>query len=163
MRNTANQRLETDPMPGLVLIYDGRCGLCHKSVRHILNYDRQGRFRFAANTTPTGRRLLMDAGLTVDPPPESMVLVSEGRVFTHSDAALEIARQLGGIHSLALPGRLVPHFLRDRLYTFIANRRYRLFGHYETCRLPSPGERAKFLDAGEVSVTEVQEETAVPN
>ncbi len=136
-----------------VLVYDGRCGLCHKAVRHILKYDRAGRFRFAANTTPTGQRLLREAGFPGGSPPNTMVLLSGGRVFTHSGAALEIARRLGGIHALAAPGRLVPRFIRDRLYTFVASRRYRIFGSYETCRLPSPAERSRFLDAGEIAVS----------
>ena len=150
----ANDSSETGPLADHpVLVYDGRCGLCHKAVRHILKYDRAGRFRFAANTTPTGLRLLHEAGFTGDTPPETMVLPSGGRAFTHSGAALEIARHLGGIHALAAPGRLVPRFLRDRLYTFVASRRYRIFGSYEACRLPSPAERARFLDAGEVAVS----------
>lgn len=150
----ATESISTEPSTfDPVLIYDGRCGLCHKAVRHILKYDRAGRFRFAANTTPTGLRLLREVGFAGDTPPETMVLISGGRAFTHSDAALEIARRLGGIHALAAPGRLVPRFLRDRLYTFVANRRYRIFGSYETCRLPSPAERARFLDAGEVAVS----------
>lgn len=138
------------PEAHYVLIYDGHCGLCHRAVRHILRHDRAGKFHFAANTTPTGRRLLAEAGF--ETPPESMVVLAGGHVHTHSAAALEIARGLGGIHLLALPFWLVPRPLRDKLYGLVARTRYRLFGRFETCHLPSPQERGRFLDAGEAPV-----------
>ncbi len=153
--------MNASPPNSPVLIYDGRCGLCHRAVRHILKFDRTSKFRFAANTTPTGRRLLTEAGFASGQPPETMVLLDNGRVYTHSDAALQIARQLGGIHALAAPGRLVPRAIRDRLYSLVARLRYRIFGKYDACRLPSPAERARFLDAGEVAAEpEVAESTA---
>jgi predicted DCC family thiol-disulfide oxidoreductase YuxK len=157
--------MNASPPNSPVLIYDGRCGLCHRAVRHILKYDRTGKFRFAANTTPTGLSLLAEAGFESGKPPETMVLLADDRVFTHSAAAFEIARQLGGIHALAAPGRLVPRVLRDRLYSLVARLRYRIFGKYDACRLPSPAERARFLDAGELAAEpghepEVAESTA---
>ena len=144
----------TDTADHPILIYDGRCGLCHKAVRYVIERDRRDRFRFAANTTPTGRRLLAEAGFPTDPPPESMVLLADGRAYLHSDATLKIAALLGGVHALAAPGRLLPKFVRDKLYRLMAARRYRLFGKYDACRLPSPAERARFLDAAEVAVAE---------
>lgn len=149
--------MPTSPGMNYILIYDGHCGLCHRAVRHILRNDRPGTFRFAASTTPTGRRLLAEAGF--ETPPESMVLIAGGRVYTHSSAALEIARGLGGIHRLAMPFRLVPRPLRDRLYKLVARTRYRFFGRFETCQLPGSQEQGRFLDAGEAATLPMPEMT----
>lgn len=140
---------ETEVTSHPILIYDGHCGLCHRAVRYILNRDRQKRFRFAANSSQAGRRLLVEVGLDPDQPPESMVVVVGHRHAMHSDAALEIANQLGGIHRLAVAGWIIPKFVRDGLYKFIAANRYRVFGRYDQCRLPTASDRAQFLDAQE--------------
>ena len=135
-----------------ILIYDGHCGLCHRAVRYVLERDRQKRFRFAANSSTVGSALLADLGVAVGHPPETMVLVVGPRFFTHSDAALEIERQLGGIHRLvAMAGGLVPRGVRNFLYRRVAANRYRLFGRYDACRLPTASDRAQFLVADEVA------------
>jgi predicted DCC family thiol-disulfide oxidoreductase YuxK len=83
-----------------------------------------------------------------EPPPgdpESVVLVEGGRVYDRSDAALRIARALGLPWSLAGLGLLLPRALRDGVYRFVARRRYRWFGREESCRVPTPALRARFL------------------
>ena len=130
----------------MIVIYDGRCGLCHRSVRYILNHDHHDRFRFAANTSGAGRSVLARAGMSIDPPPESIVVVENGSIFTESDAVLAIAQKLGGIHRALVIGRVIPKCVRNWLYKRIARNRYRIFGQYEACQLPSQGELAKFLD-----------------
>ena len=134
-----------EPLP-LIVIYDGRCGLCHRSVRHILKWDHRDRFQFAANTSEAGKSLLAHAGMPFDPAPESIVLIGNGKAFTESDAVLTIAQKLGGIHGLLAVGWLVPNFIRNWLYRRIARNRYRIFGQFDECRLPSQTERFKFLD-----------------
>lgn len=132
-----------------ILIYDGHCGLCHRAVRYVIDRDRQKRFRFAANTSKVGKRILTDLGLDAGHPPETMIVVV-GRCYrTHSDAALEIANQLGGVHRLAIVGRIVPRVLRDVIYKCVAANRYRLFGRFDECRLPTASDRARFLDVDE--------------
>lgn len=132
-----------------ILIYDGHCGLCHRAVRYVMDRDRHKRFRFAANTSNVGKRILAELGLDAEHPPETMVVVVGRRYATHSDAALEIARQLGGVHRLAAAGRLMPRVLRDMIYKCIAANRYRLFGRYDECRLPTAADRSRFLDVDE--------------
>lgn len=129
-----------------VVIYDGQCGLCDRSVSHVLRHDLRGRILFAANSSEAARRILAQYGIAADPPPESVIYISQGRAWQKSSAVLKIARDLGGLHLLLLPGWLVPRPLRDAIYNFIARNRYRLMSRKEICRIPSPAERSRFLD-----------------
>lgn len=129
-----------------VIIFDGHCGLCDRTVSHILRHDHRGRIRFAANSSEVARQLLSQHGIPTDPPPDSVVYITGGRAWQKSSAVLKIAGELGGLYWLFLPGWLVPRFVRDTAYNLIARNRYRLMARKETCRLPTPGERARFLD-----------------
>ncbi len=80
------------------------------------------------------------------PLPDSFVLVEDGRVFTRSEAALRIARRLGVPWSLAYPLMVVPRPFRDWAYDVVARNRYRWFGKRETCRVPTPDLRRRFLE-----------------
>jgi predicted DCC family thiol-disulfide oxidoreductase YuxK len=136
----------TTPTDSPVMIYDGHCGLCDHTVSHILRHDPRGRILFAANTSEVARRILAQHGIASDPPPESVIYITDGRAWQKSSAVLKIARDLGGLHLLLLPGWLVPRPLRDAIYNVIARNRYRLMGRKESCRIPSPAERARFID-----------------
>ena len=130
---------------GHVLLYDGVCGLCDSSVQFILRFDRKRRMRFATLQGEVGQAAFAQfpALRTVD----SVILLRPGGVAVRSTAVLEVARYLGGFwRLLAAPGWLLPRALRDRVYDFIARHRYRVFGKLDACRLPTPDERARFLD-----------------
>jgi predicted DCC family thiol-disulfide oxidoreductase YuxK len=129
-----------------IILFDGVCNLCNGSVDFIIRRDRCGIFRFASLQSAAGRALLQQHGLPPDTL-DSVVLVDEAGVHARSTAALRIARKLGAAWPLAYAFIVVPRPLRDALYDFIAHRRYRWFGKRETCRLPSPAERDRFLDA----------------
>lgn len=129
---------------GLILLFDGTCALCHGTVKWILRRDRAGTMRFAPLDSPIGRdalRLLPSlAGI------DSVVLLHRGGAWIKSTAALEIARYVGGVWSLALIGYLLPRAWRDALYDYVARTRYRRFGRAEACDLPTPETRGRFLD-----------------
>ncbi len=129
-----------------IVIYDGECSFCDGSVQFILDHDPKGRFRFAASQSEAGRELLVRAGL----PPEgvgSIVLIEDGAAYTKTTASLRIARKLRGLSPLAYPLILIPRVVRDLFYDLFAANRYRWFGKLEQCRVPSPEERDRFLDA----------------
>jgi predicted DCC family thiol-disulfide oxidoreductase YuxK len=132
-----------------VLLYDGVCGFCNKTVQLILGLDRRGAMRFAA--------LQSDYGLSVvERHPElrgvdSVVFVESApgggeRVYVRSDAALKVASYLGGVWKLLLAARVVPRGARDYLYDLFARNRYKVFGKYDACMLPPPEVRSRFLD-----------------
>jgi predicted DCC family thiol-disulfide oxidoreductase YuxK len=127
-----------------IVLFDGVCNLCSGSVQFILRRDPGARFRFASLQSPAGQELLARFG--IDGQGIDSVIVIEGdRWFKESDAALRIARHLGGLWRLLTVFRLIPRPLRDRLYRFIARNRYRWFGKQETCWLPTPELRGRFL------------------
>lgn len=131
-----------------VLLYDGVCGFCNKTVQLILRHDRRGAMRFAALQSDYGQRILArDLELRGT---DSVVLIhkvgDEEQVLVRSEAALSIASYLGGVWRLFLVFRIVPRPVRDSLYDLFARYRYRLFGKYDQCLLPSPDTRSRFLD-----------------
>lgn len=127
-----------------VVLFDGVCNLCNGSVQFILKRDPQGRFRFASLQSEPGRRLMTEHGLDPDAL-SSVVVVEEGRVWKESSAALRIARHLPGAWKLLGIFTLVPRPLRDAAYRLIARNRYRWFGKMETCWLPTPELKGRFL------------------
>lgn len=127
-----------------IVFYDGLCGFCDRSVQFLLSHGGHGRFRFAALQGATAAALLDEPTRTKL---DSLVLrTPDGRVYKRSTAAIKIAAGLGGAWVLALLLLLVPRPVRDFFYDQFARRRYRWFGQLDQCRLPTPAERAAFLD-----------------
>lgn len=127
-----------------LLLFDGVCHLCDGAVQFILRHDQQDKIHFASIQSELGSRLYREHGLDPDTP-QSMLLITPDGVLQESDAALEIARLLGWPWSLAGLLRLIPHFLRDPVYRFIASHRYQWFGRHDHCMLPKPEWRQRFL------------------
>lgn len=137
---------EIDAAP--VLLYDGVCGVCNRSVQTILRHDRHGTLRFAALDSDFARAVIerhpdlqdIDSVVFIDDPGQP-----GERVSVRSAAALKVVRYLGGPFRLLLAARIIPAGLRDRLYDRFAAVRYRVGGRYDTCPLPAPEVRARFL------------------
>lgn len=127
------------------ILFDGVCNLCNGFVRFVIDRDPAARFRFAAVTSPAAAEVLRHAGVTA-PLPDSMILVEDGRAYFRSDAPLRVARGLRFPWPLLYALIVVPRFIRDRLYDVIAARRYRWFGRRDTCMVPTPDLRGRFLD-----------------
>ncbi len=131
-----------------VLLYDGVCGFCNKSVQMILGHDRRGEMRFAALQSVYGQDVIGRHPELRDV--DSVVYVERAaggeRIFIRSDAALKVAAYLGGFWKLFLAAKVMPKGLRDYLYDLFARNRYRVFGKYDTCLLPPPEVRARFLE-----------------
>ncbi|GAB3837293.1 thiol-disulfide oxidoreductase DCC family protein [Hymenobacter jeollabukensis] len=128
-----------------VILFDGVCNLCHGLVQFIIQRDPHARFRFASLQSAEGQRL-MPGGVNPDPDnPDSVVLIEDGRAYTHSTAILRILRRLGGGWALLAVAGLLPRSLRDAAYRFVARNRYRWFGKQTECWLPTPELKARFL------------------
>lgn len=134
--------------PRPIVLYDGLCGFCDASVQWLLAHDPEGRLAYAALGGETAVAILsrhpevpgnLDSILFVEPEGDGE------RVSWHSSAIFAICRRLpGGWRALAWFG-ILPRFLTDLGYRFIARIRYRIWGRRESCRVPTPGERARFL------------------
>jgi len=128
-----------------IILFDGVCNLCNSAVQFVIRHDRKKLFRFASLQSEAGALLLQRYHL-----PEnnfnSFVLVQDGKAYTSSGAALRTARQLGGVLSLLYGFIIVPPFIRNAVYRLIANNRYRWFGKRESCMVPTPELRSRFLN-----------------
>ena len=135
---------------GPVLLYDGLCGFCDGTVQFILKHDRHGTLRFATLQGEYARGVIarhpelqgVDSLVLVEPANDS----TSERVSVRSAGALRLARYLGGPWHLTRAVAIVPRFLRDWAYDGFARIRYRVFGRYDSCPIPSPEQRARFID-----------------
>ena len=144
--------METRPTSAAhdVVLYDGVCGLCNRLTTFVLPRDPHGRFRFASLQSPVARELLarhgrrardLDSLYVLTTGPDGELLLSKSR------AALHVLWRLGGGWRLSALLAPWPTWLLDRGYDLVARNRYRLFGKYETCLVPEPRWRERFLDA----------------
>ncbi len=127
-----------------VILFDGVCNFCNKTVNIILKHDRADKFRFAALQSTYSHDLLLKIGLN-HKELSSVILIEEGKVFTKSDAVIKIAHQLSGWPQLFFYTKWVPKALRNYFYDVIAKYRYRLFGKQICCMVPSKKMQDKFL------------------
>jgi len=134
-----------------IILYDGVCGLCNRLVQFLLKHDKSGRLRFASLQSDFAAKVLQRHG--IDPKDLDTLHVVENyeqpdeRVLQRSDAILRAGRELGGFWSAsAAAAKVIPRSLRDVIYRFVARNRYRVFGKYESCMLPDPNQRSRFLD-----------------
>jgi predicted DCC family thiol-disulfide oxidoreductase YuxK len=135
-------------MAQAVVLFDGVCNLCTWAVQFIIKHDPEGYFRFASLQSEYGQSLLRAHGvsITLDGRDDTVALVEDGRVYTHSDASLRIARHLTGPVRLAAVLIVLPRFMRDAVYRLVARSRYRVFGRQDVCWMPTPELKARFLD-----------------
>ncbi|NJC25966.1 putative DCC family thiol-disulfide oxidoreductase YuxK [Lewinella antarctica] len=128
-----------------ILFFDGVCNLCNGAVQWLLANDKKGELRFASLQSDLAQELLPAAGIdlaTLD----SLVLYRDGRAQIYSDAALGTGQLIGGVYGkLARLGFLVPQFLRNGVYRFVARNRYRWFGKRAECMLPRPEWKPRFV------------------
>ena len=128
-----------------VVLFDGVCNFCNGAVQFIIRHDPKAKFRFAAYQSTAGNALALSHG--IDPVAlETFGLVVGEKAYVRSDAALESARHMGGIWAAAVVFKIIPRFIRDAGYSLIAKNRYRWFGKQETCMVPTPDVRKRFLD-----------------
>lgn len=128
-----------------IVLFDGVCNLCNGSVLFIIKRDSQSRLKFASLQSDYGTEQMKRFNL----PPSSLnsvLLIKSGQLFQKSNAALEIARMLDGIWPGMYAFKIVPLFIRDFIYDWIAKNRYRWFGKKEACMIPTPEMKARFVN-----------------
>jgi predicted DCC family thiol-disulfide oxidoreductase YuxK len=134
-----------------IILYDGVCGLCNRLVQFLLKHDREGRLRFASLQSDFAAKVLGRHGIDPTDLDTVHVIVNhdqpDERVLQRSDAILRAGRELGGFWGASSSfARVVPRPLRDVVYRLVATNRYRMFGKFDTCMLPDPSQRSRFLD-----------------
>ena len=127
-----------------VVLFDGTCAFCERSVKFMARRDPAGYFRFGASQSEAGARLLAEHGLTRQAT-RSLVLIEQGQVFTRSTATLRIARHLPWPWRMAGGLLWVPRPLRDAVYKLVAAARHRLAGRSNACDIPPPEIRDRMI------------------
>ena len=129
---------------GAIVLFDGVCNFCNSTINFVIERDKDGYFKFAPLQSEIGEELM--ATHDIDRiETDSVILVEDGKAFTHSDAALRIAKRLDGFWSWTYALSVIPRPIRDLGYRFFARHRYRLFGRRDACMMPTPEVRARFL------------------
>lgn len=127
-----------------IILFDGVCNLCNRSVQYVVKHDPEAIFKFAWLQSDTGKKLMADYQLTSNDM-NSFVLIQDGKVYTRSTAALKVAKQLKGFIRVLYIFMIVPAFIRDAVYKLIANNRYHWFGKHDQCMAPTPELKKRFL------------------
>ena len=129
-----------------IILFDGVCNLCNDAVIFIIKHDKNDQFRFASLQSEIGRKLMEERGIDSNYL-DSIILIEQGVAwYEKSDAALEIAKDLNGIYQSLRIFKFLPRGFRNSVYKGIANNRYKWFGKKESCMIPTPELKAKFLD-----------------
>lgn len=139
---------ETAPLPPRLILFDGVCGLCDHIVQWVLDHDPEGRFSFTPLQGETAAALRARHPIIPQDIDTMVVVITDPageHVYLRSAAAFQVAIGLGGWLRPLSWLRVLPRALTDLGYRIIAGSRYRLFGKLDACRLPAPGERARFL------------------
>lgn len=127
-----------------VILFDGVCNLCNASIDFILKRDKKNQFLVGALQEEAGQKLL--SKFEVNPEYlDSLVLIEDEKIYFRSTAAIRIAKHLSGLWPIFYGFIILPPSIRDGIYNLVGRNRYSWFGKKNTCRLPSPEEKAKFL------------------
>lgn len=128
-----------------IILFDGICNFCNGAVQWIIFRDPKAYFHFASLQSKTAETLFTTYGIQ-EKCLDSIVLIEEGRYYTESTAVLRICKGLGGWWKLLYGFIVIPRFIRDWIYRWIAKNRYHFWGKREQCMVPSSEIRKRFLD-----------------
>jgi predicted DCC family thiol-disulfide oxidoreductase YuxK len=138
--------MQNFPLNKKIILFDGVCNLCNSAVQFIIKHDKKDVFRFVALQSVMGQEILSYIGIdskNID----SIILYEPGvAYFYKSDAALQITKRLDGILPIGIIFKIIPTGMRNNLYDYIARNRYNWYGKKESCMIPTPELKIKFLE-----------------
>jgi len=129
-----------------IVLFDGVCNLCNRSIQYVIRHDKKDIFRFAPLQSKIGEQLVKERGIDTSKVDSIILIEPDVAYYTKSTAALKISKAFGGGYKLLTIFEWVPPVLRDRVYDIVAKNRYRWFGKREECMVPTPELKAKFLE-----------------
>ena len=133
------------PVGKKIILFDGHCNLCETSVQFVIKHDTKDQFRFVALQSDLGQKIISHIGINLKNI-DSVVLYEPGVAYYHkSNAALHVARNLGGFFHLGTIFRIIPTSLRNVLYDYVAKNRYSWYGKKQSCMIPTEELKSKFL------------------
>jgi predicted DCC family thiol-disulfide oxidoreductase YuxK len=127
-----------------IILFDGVCNLCNGAVQFVIKNDKKNIFRFAALQSEAGITLSKKYNIPTDRM-DTFVVIKKNKCYTRSNAALEVANILGGFWAILYVFVIIPPAIRDTIYNWVAKNRYQMFGKKESCMIPTPELRDRFL------------------
>ena len=128
-----------------IILFDGVCNLCDSSIQFIIKHDKNDVFRFVALQSDLGQEIIKHIGVDISKT-DSIILYEPGNAYNYkAEAALKIAKELGGIYSLIGLFSVLPKGLTNSVYDYIAKNRYKWYGKKDACMIPTPELKAKFI------------------
>jgi len=128
-----------------IILFDGVCNLCNTSVNFVIEHDKKNIFKFAALQSDMGKKLAIENNINIADT-DSIILIDGDSSYIKSTAALYISKELSGAYPLLYAFMIIPKYLRDLIYNYIAKNRYKWYGKKESCMIPSPTLKDKFLN-----------------
>ncbi|TPD70591.1 thiol-disulfide oxidoreductase DCC family protein [Flavobacterium microcysteis] len=133
------------PQDKKIILFDGVCNLCDSSIQFIIKHDKKDIFRFVALQSEIGLEIINHIGIDTTKI-DSILLYEPGKAYYYkAQAALKIAKELGGIYTAISWFSILPNFLTNTVYDYIARNRYKWYGKKDACMIPTPELKAKFL------------------
>ena len=137
--------MEKLPKDKKIILFDGLCNLCDSAVQFIIKHDKKDVFRFISLQSDLGKKITNYLGINTTNL-DSIILYQPGYAYYYkSEAVFEIAKELGGIYSLSTIFSILPSSITDSIYDYIAENRYKWYGKKESCMIPTPSLKSKFL------------------
>ncbi|MBX2840159.1 MAG: thiol-disulfide oxidoreductase DCC family protein [Flammeovirgaceae bacterium] len=127
-----------------IILFDGVCNLCNSSVNFIIDRDSKAKFKFTSLQSEEGQEILKKFKLPTEDF-NTIIYLENGKVYNRSSAALKIAKGLDALWPILYIFYILPTFIRDFFYNIIANNRYKWFGKEDTCRIPTPELKSRFI------------------
>jgi predicted DCC family thiol-disulfide oxidoreductase YuxK len=127
-----------------IILFDGVCNFCNGAINFTLKRNKKADIFFAPLQSAAGQKLLAQYHLPVDSL-ESFVFIENDKTYNRSTAALKVCRHLRGLWPLCYGFIIVPKFIRDGIYNWVAKNRYKWFGKKDSCMIPTPEVKARFL------------------
>ena len=128
-----------------IILFDGICNFCDGAINFVLKQDKKGVFRFAPLQSEAGQKILQQYKLPIKDF-ESFVFIDDGKIYKKSAASLKVMNKLPWYWKGLQIFWIIPGFIRNAIYDFIAKNRYKWFGKKDSCMIPSPKIRSRFLD-----------------
>lgn len=127
-----------------IVLFDGVCKFCNTTVNTIIKNDKKAYIKFAPLQSTIGKQLMEKYHLDLSKI-DSVIFIENGRAYIYSGAILHIARRLGGLYPLMYAFILIPSFIRNPIYKWIAKNRYKWFGKNDSCMIPTPEVKDRFI------------------
>jgi predicted DCC family thiol-disulfide oxidoreductase YuxK len=128
-----------------LILFDGVCNLCNTSVQYVIKHDKKNSFMFTALQSEVGQQIIKDYNIDTSKTDSILLYTPQTGVVSKSTAALKIAQNLGFPQNVMSIFFIVPPFIRNGVYDYIAKNRYKWYGKKESCMIPTPELKSKFL------------------